>query len=92
MKEIKCMKYNTKWYWEKSPQQKIIVPTFIIVHLCFNVMTVTEVKDAKSVCNKNQSHKAIQRHPIFLTDSYHDFILDEIKSRETIEYDRKNEC
>ena len=35
----------------------------------------------KSIFNKNQTRKAMQRHPICLTDSDHDNILDEIKHR-----------
>ena len=46
-------------------------------------------KIPKSVCNKNQSHKAIQRSPICLTDSDHDVIIDEIKGGDTIKYERK---
>ena len=46
-------------------------------------------ENTKSVCTKNQACKAIQRIPICLTDSDHDFILDKIKIRDTIEYERK---
>ena len=53
------------------------------------VISVTEVKQIlKSVCNRHQSHKASQRHPICLPESDHDFILDETKLRDTIEYKR----
>ena len=48
-------------------------------------MTVTEVKDTKNVCNKNQAHKAIQSCPIYLTDSDNDFIIYDIKRRDLIE-------
>ena len=41
-----------------------------------------------SVCTIKHVHKALQRHHICLTDSGHDFILDEIKRRDNIEYDR----
>ena len=51
-------------------------------------MELTEVKQiTKNVCNRNQARKALQRRPIRLTDSYHDFILDEIKRQDTIEYE-----
>ena len=54
-----------------------------------DVMEVTEVKQIpKGVCNRNQSCKDLQRHPTYLTDSGHDFILDKIKHRDTIEYAR----
>ena len=46
-------------------------------------------KIPKSVCNKNQAWKAMQRSPILLTVSYHDVILDKIKRHNTIEYERK---
>ena len=44
-------------------------------------------KIPKNLCNRNQAHKALQRRSICLTDSYHDFILDEIKRQDTIEYE-----
>ena len=41
---INCIKDNTKWYWEKSPEQDdIIVPTRKIVHPCSDVITFTKV-------------------------------------------------
>ena len=47
------------------------------------------LKTPKSLCNKNQARKAMKKIPIFLTDSYHDFILDEMKRRDKIEYERE---
>ena len=44
------------------------------------------LKKTKIVCNKNLVFKAIQMIPICLTNSDYDFILDEIKLREKIEY------
>ena len=46
-------------------------------------------KTPKSVCNRNQARKDIQKLPICFTDSDHDFILGKIKHRDTIEYERK---
>ena len=67
----------------------MIVTTRTILHPCLDVMKLTEVKQIhKSVWNRNQSHKAIQGYPICLTDSDHDFILDEIRHRDTIEYQK----
>ena len=52
-------------------------------------MKVTEVKQIPySVCNRNQQQKDLQRHPICITESDHEFILNEIKCRYTIEYER----
>ena len=39
------------------------------------------------VCNINQESKALKRRHIFISDSDHYFILDELKHRDTIEYD-----
>ena len=53
------------------------------------VMLVIDVKQTPNIeCNRNQAHKYLQRHTICLTDSDHDFILDEIKYGENIEYER----
>ena len=46
-------------------------------------------KIPKSVSNKNQACKDMQRSPILLTESDHDVILDKIKSINTIGYERK---
>ena len=51
-------------------------------------MTETEVKIFNSVCKINQEHKVLQRHPICLTDSNYYFILDGIKHKYIIGYER----
>ena len=61
------------------------------MHPCLDVMTVMEAKRTKSICNKNQKRKDIQRRNICLTYSYHDYIIDEKKLREKLN-PRKNEC
>ena len=50
-------------------------------------MAVTEVKKPKCVCNINQARKAFKMRHVFITDSDQYFILDELKRRDTIEYD-----
>ena len=35
-----------------------------------------------------QAKKSVQRHPIIITDSDYDYILDEIERREKIEFER----
>ena len=83
------MKYNSKWYWGKSPQQNdIIIPKRTIVHPCLGIIAANEVRKTKK-CNKNQPCNAIKIRYICLTDFYHDYILNEIKQIYTIEYDRK---
>ena len=83
------MQYYTKQFWGKSQQEKnIIFPIRTIVHPCLDVMSVTEVKQIPRIlCNINQAHKALQRCPIRLTDSNHYQIIDEMKHRDTFEYD-----
>ena len=44
--------------------------------------------DSNQLLNRNQACKDINRHNICLTDSDHDFILDEIRHRDTIEYQK----
>ena len=52
------------------------------------VMAVTSVKYIpKSLCNRNQARKDLQKYTICLTNYDHDFILDEIKRRDTIKYE-----
>ena len=54
-----------------------------------DVIIVTEAKKTpKRIRNRNQAHKAIKRHIICITDSDNDYILDEFKHIDTIEYER----
>ena len=50
-------------------------------------MVVKDVRDIpRNVCNINQAKHALQIHTIFMTDSDHNYILEEIECRDTIEY------
>ena len=53
-----------------------------------NVITVTDIKWPKCVFNRNQSCKALKMHVICLTVSDNNWILNEIKLRDNIEYER----
>ena len=39
------------------------------------------------VCNINQVGRTIPRHPICITDAYHDYILDEITHQDEFEFE-----
>ena len=53
--------------------------TQTIVRPCLYGVAVKDVHDIpKSICNRNNAKQALQKHPICLTDSYHDYILEEI--------------
>ena len=50
-------------------------------------MIVKDVHDiTKIICNRNHAKQTLQRHPICLTDSYHDYIIEEIEHRETLSW------
>ena len=74
------MKENMKWYWYQKHQQKIIViPTCTILHPCLDVILVKCIQDIpRSFCNWNQANQDLQIIPICVTDSNHDYIIDEI--------------
>ena len=80
------MQENTNWYWKQQPlQQTIIVPTRTILHPRLDVIIIRYVQDIpKNLCSRNQAKKAIQRHPIIMTDADYDYILDEIERREKL--------
>ena len=66
-------------------QHNIIIPTGPILHPFPDVITIRYVQDIpKNLCNMIQAKKSIQRHPIIMTDSDYDYILDEIEHREKI--------
>ena len=53
------------------------ISTCKIVHPCLDVIVVKYVQDIpKSVCNINQERKDLQRRTIYITDLYHEHILD----------------
>ena len=81
---------NINWYWEqKNQQQVIIVLTQTIVPPCRDVATVKYVHDiTKSIFNRNNSKQALWKSPICLTDSDHDYILEEIEQRDKIDLER----
>ena len=74
------MRENTNWYWKQQPtKQTIIVPTRTILHPRLDVITIRYVQDIpKNVCNRIKVKRYIQRNPISMTDTYYDYILDEI--------------
>ena len=78
------MQVDTNWYWNKQPKQHVItVPTCTILHPQLEVLAVTEFHAIPtSVCNRTQAKKAISRQSVCLTDSYYDYILEEIGRRE----------
>ena len=54
-----------------------------------DLMAGTDLKQIpKSVCNRNQAHKYLQRHLISVTDSDHKYILGKIKPSYSIECSR----
>ena len=81
------MQVDTNCYWNQHPQQNfIIVPTRTIIHPRLEVNEVTDFhRIPKSVCNRTQAKKSISRHPICLTDSDYDYILEETGRRDEIE-------
>ena len=72
------MQENKKCYWEqKNHQQVIIFPTRTIAHPFLDVVAVKYVHDIpKIVCNSKNAKQAVQKHPICLTDSDRDCILE----------------
>ena len=73
------MKVKTNWYWDQHPQHHVItVPTRTILHSRLEVIAITDIHNIpKSVFDRTQAKQIISRHPICLTDSDHDYILEE---------------
>ena len=70
---------------KKTLQQTIIFPTRTILHPRLDVITIRDFQDIpKTVYNRIQAKKTIQRHPIGMTDANYDYILDEIERREKL--------
>ena len=84
------MKVDTNWYCNQKPKHHVItVATSTIVHPQLEVNTVTYFYTTPtSVCTRTQFKKYKSRQPICLTDSYHDYILEEINRRDKIDFER----
>ena len=82
------MQESTNWYWKQQPlQHNIIFPTRTILHPGLDFATIRYVQDIpKTVCNRIQVEKSIQRHPICMTDTDYDYILYGIERRDKIEF------
>ena len=74
---------DTNWYLNQYTQHRVItVPTRTIINPRLEVNAVTDFHSIpKSVCSRTQEKEAILIHPICLTDSDYDYILEEIVRR-----------
>ena len=84
------MQVDTNWSWNKNTQHNVTtVPTRTILHPGLEVNTITDIHDTpKSVCTRMQAKKYISRHPICLTNSDYDYILEEIGCLYKNEFER----
>ena len=80
------MQENTNCYWKQQTlQHTIIVPTRTILHPRLEVIIIRYVQHIpKKICGRSELKKAIQRHPIIMTDADYDYILDEIERHEKL--------
>ena len=71
------MQENTNCYWkQQSLQQIIILPTHTIIHPHLDVNIIRYVQDiGKKLFGRSKAKKAIQRHPIIVTDAYYDYMM-----------------
>ena len=86
---LSLMKTKINWYWhQRAMKQSVIISSRTVVHLCIEMSTIKYVADiTSSICNINQALQSMQRQPFFISDSDHDYILDEKKFHEHIEYE-----
>ena len=84
------MKENTNLYWKQhSLQQTIIFPTRTILHPRLEVIIIRYVQNVpRTLFIRDELKKAIKRHPIIVTGSVYDCIIDEIEFRKKIEFEK----
>ena len=59
------------------------------MHPCIDVVAVKYVHDIlKSIWNRNHTNTGWKKHPMFLNESDHDYILEEIEHRDKIDLER----
>ena len=80
----------TNWYWNQQPKHRVItVPTRTILYPQLEVNAITDFNAIPtSICYRTQAKKAISRHPICLTDSDYDYILEKNGRQDKIESER----
>ena len=86
---ICSMQLDTNWYCIKHPQQYFsTVSTRKLIHPLLEVNAVINFHAIpKILCNRTQDKQSISRHPICLTDSDHDYTLEEIGRLDKIEFE-----
>ena len=84
------MQIDTNWYRNQQPKHHVItLPTCTILHPQIAVNSVTDFHTIpKSIFTSTQTNKPISRQPVCLTESYYDYILEEIGRQEKIEFER----
>ena len=89
-KYLSSMQVDIYWYCNQQPKHHVItVPTRTIIHPQLEVNPVTDFHAiTKSICTSTQSKTSISRHPVCLTDSDYDYILEKIGRRDEIEFER----
>ena len=75
---LSIMESKTNWYWKyNGKNQSIIILTRIIVHTYLYVSVIIIFEYITSIIhNKKQVLQAVQRQPIYIDDSYHDYNID----------------
>ena len=70
------MKNYTKWHWQQlGTQESIIIENCTIFHPCLDMSSIKDVAEIPiSSCNKKQARRAVQIHPICISDEDHDYI------------------
>ena len=59
------------------------------MHPCLDVVAVKYFHDIpKSICIRNHAKQVLQKYTIFLTEFYHNYILEEIERRDRIDSER----
>ena len=87
---ICSMQIDTNFYWHQQPKHHVItVPTRTMINPQLEVNAETDFNSIPtSVCTRTQGKKAISKHPIGMTDSDYDYILEEISRRDKTEFER----
>ena len=84
------MKAKINWYYQQNgTKNSVTISIQNIVHPCVEVSTIKNVADIpRSIRNNKKVRQAVQKQPIFIADTYNDYILYGIDCRDHIEYER----
>ena len=81
------MNSKTNWYWQHhGTNQSVLISTSTIVRPCLDLSVINNGADIPKSTRYKKLHQDVQRQPICIADTDHEYIIDKIEICDHIEY------